>query len=323
MAKKDAEPAKRANQQTIDQWVSRIDETIGTQRRNNFEFGDLLLSAESELSKSAFKKVLKASGLKSDSNAYNYMRVAEKKHLRDPDIIDHLPSTLGVLIDLAGPNWTVGALKTAIKEGVLNPSTERGKLKKWYEKKIDIITGKQGLKDLQSQIDDGKIIGYIISSNKNETTYQDIFDSKDLYRLEVSGIEHYVRDGKTVFSYKLYSNDTFVDLFLCKYPLNSYNELLFQSLEYRVLSKYGDGDEEQYIIDGMKEIFGEFNKLERNIAGSLVSYERLEKLLNPINKNIQKKISITPKEISFIKAYDELLKARRNLQDEIENKKLE
>ena len=63
MAKKDAEPAKRANQQTIDQWVSRIDETIGTQRRNIFEFGDLLLSAESELSKSAFKKVLKASGL--------------------------------------------------------------------------------------------------------------------------------------------------------------------------------------------------------------------------------------------------------------------
>ena len=77
MATKDGEPAKRANQQTIDQWVSRIDETIGKQRRNVFEFGDLLLTAESELSKSALKKVYKASGLKSESNANNYMRIAE------------------------------------------------------------------------------------------------------------------------------------------------------------------------------------------------------------------------------------------------------
>ena len=83
MVKKDAESGKRANQQTIDQWVSRIDETIGAQRRNIFEFGDLLLAAEGELSKSELKKVLKASGLKSESNAYNYMRVAQKKHLRD------------------------------------------------------------------------------------------------------------------------------------------------------------------------------------------------------------------------------------------------
>jgi len=322
MAKKDAEPAKRANQQTIDQWVSRIDETIGTQRRNIFEFGDLLLSAESELSKSAFKKVLKASGLKSDSNAYNYMRVAQCKHLRDPEIIDHLPSTLGVLIDLSGPRWEPKALKLAIKEGVLNPSAQRVKLKKWYDNKLDIGSGKKELKDLWAESDDAKVIGFIIGRKNDGLEYEHIF-KEDVHYSFKKGYTFYTNEnGVETNFYKISSGDNQTSLFLCKHPLPSYSEIYFSSIEKRVILLYREDERDQYLEDGMNEIFGEFESLERNLTGSLFQYERLKKMLEPKHLKIREKLSITQSEFDFMMQYYELKTNIFNKQNELENKKI-
>ena len=259
MTKKNDEPAKRANQQTIDQWISKIDETIGSHRRNIFEFGDLLLAAESELSKSAFKKVLKASGLRSDSNANNYMRVAECKHLRDPKIQNHLPSTLGVLIDLAGPNWGPKAIKMAIEEGVLHPGAQRAKLKKWYDRKLELVSGKAAYLDLQRSIEDGVEVACIIANKNTDINFSELFDGisnkNQNLKLKKNGLG----------AYSIILKNLSEQIFVTRWNAKSHSELVVLSILNKVFHKYGNEFRDEYIADGMNKIFGAFEEYERQL----------------------------------------------------------
>ena len=100
----------------ITDWVARIDAIIKKQQRTVFELGDLLNEAKAQLAKKDFLEVIKQSGLRSKSNAENYMRVASKAILRLPEVEKHLPNGTGALIDIAA--WPDEEIKYAIRCGV-------------------------------------------------------------------------------------------------------------------------------------------------------------------------------------------------------------
>ena len=119
----------RSKKKSVEDWVLAIDELIGKQKRTVFEIGDLLIQAETELSKKNFGNVAKASGLRSRQNANNYMRVARAGHLRKPEVFKHLPTSVGALIDLAA--WSEREVTEAVRTKIIHSQSGRDKLRKW------------------------------------------------------------------------------------------------------------------------------------------------------------------------------------------------
>lgn len=133
MSTEDRPVAKRANQATIDEWVSRIQAEMGEHRWGVFKIGDLLILAKEELSPSAYKKVVAGAGIKSESSTNNYVRVARNSDMRDPEVFKHLPTSVGALIAMA--SWKKEGMLAAVEEGVLTPEATRDELVNWRKAK--------------------------------------------------------------------------------------------------------------------------------------------------------------------------------------------
>jgi hypothetical protein len=147
----DTPPLKK---RSVEDWISAIDELIGKQKRTVFEIGDLLIQAEAALPKTQFRNVLKASGLRSKQNANNYMRVARAEHLRKPKIFDHLPTTVGTLIDLAA--WSERQVTEAIRTKIIHPQSERKNLRRWNHSFLFGSTVKQ------KPAETARVVGYVM-----------------------------------------------------------------------------------------------------------------------------------------------------------------
>jgi hypothetical protein len=115
----------------VSEWVARIDALIKKQQQIVFEIGDLLLKAKEALSAKHFVAVIRRSGLKSKSNAENYMRVASKTILRQLDRGHNLPHGVGALIDIAA--WSDEEITQARDCGALTPDATRKTLNEWIE----------------------------------------------------------------------------------------------------------------------------------------------------------------------------------------------
>ena len=76
-----------------------------------------------------YEIAVKQSGLHSISNANNYIRVSDNGRFTRRDIRDHLPVTVGALIDLV--KWSEDELRKCIAAGVLHPDATRGELRGW------------------------------------------------------------------------------------------------------------------------------------------------------------------------------------------------
>lgn len=94
-----------------------------------FEVGDLLTQAKDEFGKQDYEVLLKKTGLRSTKNANNYIRVAASDVLRKTKFHNHLPVTVGALIDLV--KWTEEEIRNCIKAGVMHPDATRAELSKW------------------------------------------------------------------------------------------------------------------------------------------------------------------------------------------------
>ncbi|MFM9899014.1 hypothetical protein [Sphingorhabdus sp.] len=243
----------RSNKRSVDEWAAVIDTKIGSQRSSLFDLGDLLLSAQDELSKTNFKKAVKASGLKSDVTANNYMRVANSKHLRDPAIIKHLPTTVGALIDLAA--WDPRELRKAADEGILTPSTKRSMLKKWRSQLHDGFLGRDQLKSAREALHDGIIIGYVIA-------HRDFgFKTKIVPATEVEKRDAIVAD----FISQAHAIDTNPKLYIArnKFEAESFSDLRVNDMLEGIIERYADEGRDLYEADGMTSIFGDYDTYER------------------------------------------------------------
>ena len=242
-----------SNRRSIEEWAAEIDTTIGSQRRSLFDLGDLLLSAQDELSKTNFKKAVKASGLKSDVTANNYMRVANSKHLRDPAIINHLPTTVGALIDLAA--WNTQELRKAADEGILTPSTKRSMLKKWRSQLHDGFLGRNELKSARDALHDGIIVGYVIA-------HRDFgFKTKIVPAAEVEKRDAIVAD----FISQAHAIDTDPKFYIArdKFEAESFSDLRVNAMLAGIIKRYADEGRDRYEGDGMTSIFGDYDTYER------------------------------------------------------------
>jgi hypothetical protein len=141
---------------SVEDWVAEISGLVAKQRLSVFEIGDVLLQAEAGLSKKSFGNVVKLSGIRSKQNAKNYMRVAGEDNLRRPGILEHLPVTVGALIDLAA--WSTGEIDSAIREGILHPQSERAKLRQWRKRRWQTPRKKPEAS--------AKVVGYIMCDAK-------------------------------------------------------------------------------------------------------------------------------------------------------------
>ncbi len=242
-----------SNKRSVDEWAAEIDTTIGSQRRSLFDLGDLLLSAQDELSKTNFKKAVKASGLKSDVTANNYMRVANSKHLRDPAIINHLPTTVGALIDLAA--WDPRELRKAADEGILTPSTKRSMLKKWRSQLHDGFLGRDQLKSAREALNDGIIVGYVIA-------HRDFgYKTKIVPAAEVEKRDAIVAD----FISQAHAIDTNPKFFIArdKFEAESFSDLRVNDMLGGIIERYADEGRDRFEADGMTLIFGDYDTYER------------------------------------------------------------
>jgi hypothetical protein len=122
----------------VSTWVTRIDALLKKiedlreqKRRTVFEIGELLIEAKVRFDNKDFRKVVEQSGLKSKSNAENYMRVASKTILRKPEIEPHLPKSVGALIDVAA--WPDEQIQVAVENKVMKPDARRNELRNWYK----------------------------------------------------------------------------------------------------------------------------------------------------------------------------------------------
>jgi hypothetical protein len=97
-----------------------------------FEIGDLLAYAKRELYDEDYGRVVAETGLRSTSNADNYIRVAAAKPLRKEEFRQHLPVGVGALIDLA--TWEEDQIRKCIDDGVMHHDATRQELKGWATK---------------------------------------------------------------------------------------------------------------------------------------------------------------------------------------------
>lgn len=129
----DQEPSEREDLQTR---IDKIKSALGTRQASRmavFTVGDVLRKAkEDEISKEDYLTLVMKSGLKSISNADNYIRVAEDIKLRSLKDVEHLPVTVGALIDLVP--WKQPELRACIKAGVMHPDVTRSELREWISK---------------------------------------------------------------------------------------------------------------------------------------------------------------------------------------------
>jgi hypothetical protein len=242
-----------SNKRSVDEWAAEIDTTIGSQRRSLFDLGDLLLSEQDELSKTNFKKAVKASGLKSDVTANNYMRVANSKHLRDPAIINHLPTTVGALIDLAA--WDPRELRKAADESILTPSTKRSMLKKWRSQLHDGFLGRNELKSARDAMHDGIIVGYVIA-------HRDFgYKTKIVPAEEMEKRDAIVAD----FISQAHAIDTNPKFYIArdKFEADSFSDLRVNDMLGGIIERYADEGRDRYESDGMTSIFGDYDTYER------------------------------------------------------------
>lgn len=133
----ETEALQRKDQQP--EWVQQANEiVVGIKNdlkslRDNrafvFAIGDKLIKAKNLGAQKPYEYIVAASGLKSTSNADNYVRAANAPYLRDKSFQDHLPVTVGALIDLV--KWSKDELKACIAAGVMHPDATRRELSSW------------------------------------------------------------------------------------------------------------------------------------------------------------------------------------------------
>lgn len=274
---------KRANQATVDEWIGRIQTAMGEHRRGVFQIGDLLVLAEEQLSKSAFKKVVAGAGIKSESSTNNYRRVARNKYMRDPEVFKHLPTSVGALIVMA--SWKKEGMLMAIKEGVLTPEATRDELVNWRKSK------ERPQKPNEPWEEDGVILGHIIGHKR---------DARDT---AANDALHEFMNAANALS----ENQRFVLLDADKSqsrPRKSYTVARCEEIEVQLEDRLRR-DPDGYHSNGLVAIFGEFEEL-----GPLPFYKDwLSKLADTEYAELRKHVPLTEDELQFLLDYRRLHEA--------------
>lgn len=280
------EPAprkSRADVATKKEWADRINERFGNQTRSIFDTGDILVEAKQSLVDKDFREVVKATGIKTFKTADNYMRVARNEYLRKPGIFEHLPPTIGTLIDLAV--WEEEMLLKAIETKWLCPQATRSDLNSWYmATKFNRGPGHKNKSDgyvPPEQYSDWTV-GYIIADHGYcvGTGY-----SKRAERLAafVSAVNSAAHD----FGFILATHDTMTHFAVRR-----------EGLEAKIRRQYRFHTQADFEQDGMATIFGdvwEFHHLPWNWP------QWVPKFVDAWLEGKAPFINLTPEEIAFIR----------------------
>lgn len=229
----------RADEAVKREWVDKINERFGNQTRSIFDTGDILVEAKQALVDKDFREVVKATGIKTFKTADNYMRVARNEYLRKPGIFEHLPPTVGTLIDLAV--WEEEMLLKAIKADWLNPQATRSDLHAWFmATKFNLGPRRNEFKkDIAEPYADWPV-GHIIADYRYYLN-ADLMERTERLKAFVNAVNSAAHD----FGFILATDDT-----------TTHFAVRRQGLEAKIKRQYrfhGQADFEQ---DGMAAIFG-------------------------------------------------------------------
>ncbi len=266
MTAKASRSRKGSNQATVDEWIEKLEAAMGQHRQGIFEIGDILNLAEEQLSKTAFQKVVKNSGVRSVSTANNYQRVARNPSLRDPRIFPHLPTSVGTLIDIA--SWSEKVLLGAIAYKILTPEVTRTRLATWAKRIMADEPPPKGPKK------DGAIVAYL---QVNVDTKSD-------------EIHNFVRE----FNKKSH-NQKFILLFK-RNKFHSYTRFDFLC---RWLEEFLEENRALFDELEMEAVFGPFSEWN----SPFYMGEWVAKLIDPQNAEIRSAIPLSQDELAFMVEY--------------------
>lgn len=261
------------------EWIDRINQRFSNQRSSIFDTGDILVEARQTLTDKDFREVVKATGLRSFSNADNYMRVAKHEFLRKPGIFEHLPPTVGALIDMAC--WDEEQLLKAIKEGFLHPLAKRRALNSWL---MDEMMRPYTRTKPEPYTD--VIVGHIIVDKGyyQKSSYREWDERFGAYLRNVNAAGH-------DFAFIASAN-----------PSSAHFVVRRQELEDRIKRRYRFHDEFDFEEEGMTAIFGEFREFQ---------YQPLDwgkwvpRFLDAFIEGKAPYLGLTPDEIAFVRCQTE------------------
>jgi hypothetical protein len=124
---------KKTTREAIAEWTAAINELGFKSKTSHFVIGDTLKQCKEDLSKKDYETVVGGSFLKSLQHANNYIRLASKAELRDPEVLKDLPMGLKALLYLSSDQWTKEHLLEGIRAGKIHTHASRDEVKVWRD----------------------------------------------------------------------------------------------------------------------------------------------------------------------------------------------